>query len=293
MRIIKDALAAPRTLSIVDQAVVSGCNFLTQIYLARQLVPGDYGRFSLALLAVLFLASFQRALITRPMDILGAAEPPAAFLGRLNALLRFLGLAIPLAVVALAGFALLFFPAAGLFIACAAYLTCFFLQEMTRRYWYALHRLDRAVQSDLLSYGGQLVGLFVVGWFWSIDGARAFLVMAATSLLAFWYDLVVGKVLRQRQSRPVKDVLREHWTMSRWLVLSVFTVWGAGQIYPLFVASLGPVAVATYAACGNITRAINLLVQAVDNYLPARAAVLLRERGILEFRRHLFKTMIG
>lgn len=290
IKILKEVIATPKALSLLDQSIVSGSNFFTLVYLGRQFDTEQYGFFSLAMIGILFLGNLQRALITRPMDLLGAAESSEYLRGRLIVLFRALCLMMPIAIALLGAFSIRFFPDPKLFVGCAAYVVCFFLQEMMRRYWYAMNSIEDALRTDLISYGGQVVGLLAVDTVWGLNGSSAFVVMAATSLAAFLYDLRVSKLGAGAVRPPMRDILRQHWRISKWLILSVFAIWGAGQVYPLLVASLGAVAVGTFAACGNIMRGVSLLVQTVDNYLPPRAAAMLHEKGAQEFRRHLLRT---
>ncbi len=291
MSILKNLVSAPHTLSLLDQSVVSGSNFFTLIYLGRQLETEQYGFFSLAMITVLFLANLQRALITRPMELLRGTESAEHFLGRLIVLFRVLCLMTLIAIALLGAFSIHFFPYLELFASCTAYVVCFFLQEMMRRYWYATNHIGGALRSDLISYGGRVAGLFSVDVLWGISGSSAFAVMAATSLAAFAWDARVSSLCAGAPRRSMRDIVRQNWRISKWLTLSVFVIWGAGQVYPLLVATLGPIAVGTFAACGNIMRGVSLLVQTVENYLPSRAAALLHEKGARAFRRHLVRTM--
>ena len=67
--------------ALADQAMVSGVYFLTGILLARYLGLEEFGRFTLAWMAVLFANSIQHAMIIAPMMSIGpkqsAAERPA------------------------------------------------------------------------------------------------------------------------------------------------------------------------------------------------------------------------
>lgn len=291
MTILKDLVATPQALSLFDQSAVSGGNFFTLIYLGRQLDTEQYGFFSLALISVLFLANLQRALITRPMELVRGTESAEHFLGRLIVLFRVLCLMTLVAIALLGVFSICFFPSPHLFASCTAYVVCFFLQETMRRYWYAINSIRDALRSDLISYGGQVAGLLAVEAIWGVTGSSAFVVMAATSLAAFVWDVRVSNLCNGVPRLSMGDIVRQNWRISKWLTLSVFVIWGAGQVYPLLVAALGPFAVGIFAACGNIMRGISLLVQTVDNYLPSRTAALLHEKGVHEFRRHLVRTV--
>ena len=57
--------------------MVSGVNFLTGILLARYLGIEEFGRFTLAWMAVLFVNSIQHAMIVSPMMSIGPKQPEA------------------------------------------------------------------------------------------------------------------------------------------------------------------------------------------------------------------------
>lgn len=290
---LQKILADPRLLALTDQGIVSAGNFLTLLFIGRQLPPEDFGLFSLAMMGILFLSNMHRALFTQPLNILGAAENPSQLGGRVLALLRAHLLAIPLAVVFLVILSLRFFPQSALLLGCATYVSCFFMQEMLRRYWYTQGRIDRALANDLLSYGGQLLVLVLADLVWKIDGSTAFLIMAATSMAAFLLGLRRMKLPATVIQRSSADIMVQHWTLSKWLMLTVLAVWGASQIYPFLLSPLGPVAVASFAACRNLLNAMGVVVQSVGNYLPVRAAALLRQQGKSRFRSHLLRNLGG
>lgn len=291
MKRIKAILAEPKILSLLDQAIVSGGNFITLIYLARHLNTEDYGFFSLAMLAVLFLSNLHRAIVTRPLDVMGAGEKPEIVLGRLIVLFKSLWLLIPVSLAILAGLSNIFFPDWSLLASCSLYLLAFFLQEMMRRYWYTIKHMHHALRSDFISYGGQVAMLILVTLYWDITTSLAFLILALTSFAAFLIDLMTLGKSHPVEKPPLAELMQQHWKFSKWLILSVFAIWSAGQIYPLLIAPLGAVAVAMFAACGNIMRIVSLVIQAVDNYLPLRAASLLKEEGIRAFQRHMNQTL--
>jgi len=54
----------PKTMVLVDQAIISGGSFITNVIIARKLGPADYGLYSIVVLAQLFILSLQQAGIT-------------------------------------------------------------------------------------------------------------------------------------------------------------------------------------------------------------------------------------
>lgn len=61
-------------VALLDQAMVSGTNFLTGILFARFLGVEEFGRFTLTWMAVLFINSIQMAMITVPMMSIGPKQ---------------------------------------------------------------------------------------------------------------------------------------------------------------------------------------------------------------------------
>src|SRR5215213_7856958 len=59
---------------ITDQALLSACNFLTLILIARETSAHDFGSYALALAIVTFVMSIQSALLNKPFVVLSASR---------------------------------------------------------------------------------------------------------------------------------------------------------------------------------------------------------------------------
>ena len=288
---IRKLLASPKMLALADQVIVSASNFLTTLIAARLLPVDDFGRFSLAIMGTLFAANLHRAVFTQPMNVLGATEAMPQLASRMLALLRAQVFAIPLAAVFLGVLSYKLFPELGLLLAVVAYIASYFLQELLRRYWYTRGQQKRALFNDMISYGGQLLVLITAQALWGLSGAGIFAVMGATSLLAFVVGLRKIDMPHPVEHQPLGQVMAQHWGIAKWLILTVLAVWGAGQVYPFLIASLGPAVVATFSASRNILNVVGILVQSFGNYLPGRAALLLKQQGKFALRKHMLRTL--
>lgn len=289
--VLRRLQASPRMMALADQVIVSACNFFTTLITARLLSVEGFGQFSLALMGTLFAANLHRAVLTQPMNILGATEGPPQLAGRMLALLKSHVYAIPLATCFIAILSYHLFPSVAMFVAVLWYLAGFFLQELLRRYWYVRGQLGNAFTNDLVSYGGQLLVMLLVELIWGLNRSNVFVAMGLTSWLGFFIGLAKVDWPRPLVSPPLWQILSQHWRIARWLVLTVLAVWGAGQVYPFLIASLGPVVVATFSASRNVLNVIGILVQSFSNYLPSRAALLLKEQGKAALRRHMLVTL--
>jgi|GEM_PF-1954522 len=67
MRVSFSVLSNPRVLALVEQAILSGTNFLVFLYCARILDREEWGVFAFGYSAVIFVQGFQRALVIIPM----------------------------------------------------------------------------------------------------------------------------------------------------------------------------------------------------------------------------------
>ncbi len=288
---IRSVLRSKGAVVAADQAIVSGCSFLTTLVAARALTVESFGEFSLALLGTLFLSNLHRAVFTQPMNVLGATDSVERLSSRLRAQLRAHTVAFPLAGIFLAALATWFFPSAALWAAAVFNACALFLQDTLRRYWYTRGEIRHALANDVLSYSGQLLALATLLVLGYVNAVTVFLAMGASSLIAFVLGVRTLPVERSASDFTVASMLAEHWPMARWLVLTALAVWGAGQVYPFLVAPLGPEVVAGFAACRNLLNAVGPIIQSLGNYVPSRIAALLASGNGRAVSQHL-QTML-
>lgn len=290
-------LGSEKFLAFADQALVSGCNFILLIYVGKNLPAMQFGLFSLAMLLISFLSGFHRALLTRPMEILGIKEDELRMHSRhMAVLLANIGVA-PICVSLLVFVSIFLINDPEIIVSASICLISSFFQDTMRRYWYCTKNLKHALLSDTISYGGQTIVTLIFIEKYTLSAETIFVIMAVTSLVAFFIDLIILRRKRRILNRDLprlsmSQVLKEHWTISKWICLSILVIWSSAQVYPIFISYLGTAAVASYAACGILLRAVNLPVQVVDNYLPLQVSRILKENGVEELKQHL-KVTIG
>jgi O-antigen/teichoic acid export membrane protein len=112
--------------------------------------------------------------------------------------------------------------------------------------------------------------------------------LGATSLLAVIVAPMQGLHLRLRDSGAVWPRVVQHWSFGSWLILGVFAIWGAGQLYPFMLKmTAGEIAVGALLASRNLLNAIGVLIQSINSYLPSRAKVVFEARGTDALGRYL------
>ncbi len=265
-------------LPIADQALVSGANFLTVVFIARALGPGAFGVFSLAWLVVLIFASIQFALISAPMLSIGPKQTDGARPAYLAVV--FLQQAIFAAgtfvVVAVAvAISAKFAPQWGvgqLIMPIALGAAAYQVKDFLRRYFFLVGRGWAALSVDITSYCGQVA---IVAWFFmsgSLSASSALWIIVATSSAGIF----VGSLLVQQltwSELPFREVTRRHWRFARWLAADAVLQLSGGYFYVIAAgAVLGPTAVGALRAAQNLMGANQVITLGLQNILPANAS---------------------
>lgn len=280
--------------ALVDQALVSGANFLTTVALTRLLGLDGLGVYALAWMTALFANGLLVAGIVSPMLSIGpklehevsgeyhgaVVVHAAAFSAAIGALL-YAGakvLAWLLPSPAIAGLAL------PLAVAAAA----FQLQDFLRRYFIAHQRVGEALLNDGLSYFGQLA---VLAWAFSLPTftvAQALWIVGATSLIAVAVGL--SRIGRLRWSRSaIQAAAQRNWGSGKWLIGSVLVQWCSGnQLFTITAAAVfGPAAAGVMRASQNIAGVMHVLYQGLENVVPAEAARRFSREGTIALHAYL------
>ena len=265
-------------LSITDQMVSSGSNFATTLILARLLGKHEFGLFVLANTVLLLVASAQNALIWQPLMLRGAMldkHAVGSFL-RANVVIQSVLLVTGSAVIAIVG--LLWKPLRPVMVPLAVASALYGAQEFFRRVLYTRGRVGSAVVNDVVSYGLQAVGVWVLAWRVGVSVGTALWVVGLTSLLG----VILGAwQLREYWARGMDDlrsVVRANFEIGKWITAVVMLDTVSIYAYPALVAAL--VDLQETAALGVITQVLAplvLLIRPLDSYYtPAAARALVR-----------------
>jgi O-antigen/teichoic acid export membrane protein len=269
-----------------DQALISGINFLTGLLLARYLGLAEFGRFTLAWMAVEFLLMFQQSLIVAPMMSIGPkteAFRQRVYFGAvvvqqgaftiLSACLFFIVVQMVSVLKPEWGLDGLILP-----LLCAGLAAQ--LQNFFRRYLFTRERGDRAFLIDLLRYFGQLAVFVPLFLTVKLDAADCLWVIAATSALS----VAVGGFFLEAftwDTAAFRNVLRRHWDFAKWLLSSEIMQWGTTNLF-LAVAGgiLGTAAVGAIRAAQLILGVCNIMIFGMENFALVRAARHFSEDGV-------------
>ncbi len=258
--------------ALADHAMVSGTNFLTGILLARYLGLEEFGRFTLAWMAVLFVNNIQHAMIISPMMSIGPIQPEAespAYFGAV--VVQQICFAVLTFILFIFGVRMsgVFFPewcVEGLAFPLACTASIFQLQNFLRRYFFTRKRAVTAFANDAVTYLGRLAGLaWLFWWYRSNDIAEVLWVITASYAIA---TAIGSPGLRGLVWRAQHwfSVAKRNWRFARWLVASAVLQWGIGNFFLIVVASvMGAPAVGGYRAVQNIIGVTHILLFGLEN----------------------------
>ena len=292
------------TVSVVDQGLVSGSNFVLNILLAAWLSPSEYGEFAIAQSAFLFLAGFHNSLFLEPVSVLG----PASYQDRMAPyfkLLFYLQLVLSL-ILALAatliGFGLTFenlslglafwgMSAAMLFLLAFLYL---------RRICYVRTRPDWAAKASALYAGILLLGLVLLHiqglasplWAFGLMGFAA--AAASTALLLTLHRSKEMAAVGGHIDMMMKNVVRDHWRYGRWFIGTTFFYWFSGPAYVPIVAAIGGTAEAgIFRAVQNLFLPLAQVQVALTSLLLPRMSARRLVHGTGDLVRIMGYTTVG
>ncbi len=286
--------------ALADQAMVSGVNFFTGILLARYLGLEEYGRFSLAWMAVLLCNSFQQAGIIAPMMSIGPKqknEDRQAYYGTLFLHQLLWSATCFFALWFAAWVTGLLFPdwnTGSIALPLAAALFTWQFQDFIRRYFFVTDELGQAFLNDAISYLSQLFLLFFLFRIMSLDAPMVLWLISGTSAAAIVIGLLkIGFISTTRNM--FNETSKKHWDFSKWMIASAMMQWISGNFYLVIAGGLlGPVAVGGVKAAQNIIGVTHVLFQAMENFAPSRAAKELSSGGIAAMSAYLRKlTLVG
>lgn len=281
-------------LALADQGLVSGASFLFTILLARFLGVEAFGRFTLLWITVLFVNSLQFAAVLQPMMSIGVKQVESEMPAYYGAVIcqqlmmsaaAFVALLVGVEVGAIVvpdwGIRSLALPLGVAMFAGQA-------QDFFRRYLFVRGRPLVALANDGIRYLGQMALLYAVN---ELSGAltivMALWVMSAAAMLGTVHGVLCLEKLTLRVD-ALRKTIRRHWQLARWLIPSMVMSWCTSQVYLLMAgAVLGAATVGVLRAAQTIFGVIDVLVFALDNFMPAHASEIFHRQGSIALHRHL------
>ena len=273
--------------AVLDQALISGSNFVVSILLARWLVPEQYGAFAVAFGFFILLSLVYGSLVLEPMAVFGGSSYRDNLRGYLRSLI-WIHVAMTAAIAAAFGASALIAwkvaPAGGLGGALAGVTIaspCVLLFWLARRSFYLELSPAKAALGALVYFTISLSLLFVVYRKGALSPFSAFVLVGVAALATGIYLLVrlLAELRRDNFDRPIREIWRRHWRYGRWALLSCVASWIPANIYYPLLGSFRTMAQSgELKALMNFTLPVEQVKLALGLlFLPYAASVLGRE----------------
>src|SRR5262249_27964411 len=262
-------------VTTVDQCFASASNFAVGVIVARIAGASGLGAYSVAYTVWLALAATHRAMVTDPMSIENDARHGDASLRLQAGVAAELALAAFLAA-AVAGISVAVMTIGQRDVGIALFTLAFFLAPLILQdYWRWVGFMQGRPTQSLLNdtvfncvQAAMLIALILCG-----------LGSAPVAIAAWGIGAVAGALYGFRQFSVAPSIrgwlvmVRSRWHMSRWLIASGITGWGASQAYPILAApAIGSAGLGGLRAPQSLTPGPSLgLLQARGNIRLPRA----------------------
>ena len=246
-------------LSVADQVLFSGSNFLVNILLARWLVPDAYGAFAIAFSLYLAFAGVVCSLTLDPMLIYGSTDFRQQiddYLSRVS----YGHLAISLMVA-------LVFVGIGPFVGeltrktllgAAAALPFMLMVWFVRRALYAKTRIAHAVVISGLYALVLMAGVCLLKWSGALSSASVYLAFILASLGCVLYYRLVAMYRAPEpdtQPCPLKTIINKHWNYGKWIILASMASSVSTLLYPAMLGMVSRIEdAAVYKGIQNLTQ---------------------------------------
>ena len=274
-----------RIITLVDQMVFSGTNFLMTLILTQICTPYEFGKYSFVFMLMLFgLTPFRNftvmAMMANPLQY-----QPRRYLG--STLILAGGISVAFSII-LAVFLFLFSAkyeiqdaSWSIFVFCLSR----YMVDLPRGYFFTYKKPQLSLLVDsctticiaTMLYQNHIGGLSYIG---------ALNILSTSYLVSFFLGMLIA---RPNMNINI-DAIYTNLKFGRWLCFTGIFMWFNGN-FLLMIASnyLGTFVVGALRAINNLFGPIAILLQVIENYVPVRAATILCQEGHRAMGAYLLK----
>jgi len=261
-------------LPYIDQAIVSGSNFVLGLLLVRFLGLEQYGIFMVGWMAVLFLLSLHQSFFTKPMLTFSAeaeGKELQKYLSNLWIIQWMMGWGVLAPLVAIASFFNPFEVPLDIF---PMFVLSFFymLQDFGRKYFFINKNYLGAVWSDIKVYGFIFSNLLIFNYLEQLSLQSLTIIMTVGYILGltskhFWnlsFNFKVNEII---------PTIKRHYHFSIWLLGTSVMQWFSSNFFIVAAAGvLGASAVGILRIGQNIIGLTHVLFLGMENVIPTEAS---------------------
>ena len=278
---------------LLDQAVVSGGNFLLGILLTRFLGLEQYGIYALLWMVVLAALSFNQSFITQPLLSIGPqydTEKKEKYINHLHVVQISFALVAALITAVVLWFGNWFeivLPSSDLLFVLPAVVGTHLLYDFYRKVNFLNEQMRKAFWMDATLYTIMLGGVSFLAFRQMISVSYSLWMIlfgqVVITLLGF-VSLIDFSIKRD----ILNKVFTKHWSYSKWLVGTSLLQWFSGNFFIIAGASvLGAFAVGVIRMVQNVMGLTHILFLAMENVVPVKAAQQLKDSGVGAMKKYL------
>ncbi|MBX9826013.1 MAG: hypothetical protein K2Y27_13585 [Xanthobacteraceae bacterium] len=285
-------------MTIADQAIVSGTNFLTTVLIGRFAALSELGLYILGMSILTAILCVQESLITQPYTINRHKDvmTPAQHTGAALVLgIMFSAMSV-LVIVGIASgvsgldrspeFTALIWTLAGIgpFV---------LVREFGRQTEFGHLNPAKALMMDIAAAVTQIATLAWLGWSGRMSAITALAASAAGCAVAgaIWCLLFRRAAAFDRSRLPT--AMKQSWNLGKWLLANqVILVAQANVSIWMLAAIAGTTDTGIYAACVSVVSLSNPVVLGLSNLLLAKAAASFKDGGPARLRRETRKDAL-
>ena len=288
------------SVSLVDQIVVSGTNFITTVLVGRNGGPEELANYALCFTLVIIIFSVLETLIAMPYTIYANRLEGAARAGYRGAVLLQSGLLSVLAALLLAGWGMAISIGFGpqglgpvLYVLSTA-IPFYILKEFARQLSFAHLNSKTALQLDLCAGTLQIACIATLAAVGLLSAVTAFVAIGAANAGVALTWLILSRNDFVVQRNQILPVIRRNLSFGGWILAGRIVGQLNSDILVLWLMAfvLGNKATGIFAACTTIVRMSNPFVLGMGQVLTPRVTQAFAAGGLPEVRRVARKAAI-
>lgn len=285
----------PTLHGFIDQGIVSGLNFILAVILIKNFGLPVFGDYSALWLIFLFTLSLFQVFINLPgMVLKTGVENPTNYLIQ-NRKIGDLLIIISTPFVIVSSFLIPtnFSNSSILLIAIAILL--YLRQDSLRKFFYSIQRNNLALMGSLLQLSILCIGYFLLFFTNVMDFNMFILLLIVGSLSAnIVYQYLFSKWVKLHHAKAFsnKKVLILNWKYAKpLLATSLLQFFSGNFIHIAVLGFLGNNALGILRMIQNILGVLHVLLLALENIIPAKAAKYFQGNEFTKYKKFVFENM--
>lgn len=282
--------------AFLDQALVSGTNFLSNILLAKYLGIEEFGVYVLIVLGILLFSSIFQSLVTVPMmNITPKTYSKREYLKVVK--LQCLGFSLLLSLIAflITNLSFVFdknWDLSNLSLLITVLIFVTLNQDFVRRYYYVKESPKLSFFSDFIRNFLFLVGTTILFLYYSLTLKKTLLLLILANVLGIipfytiYTNLSIGIV-------NFKTYFLRNWMFSKWLLASSIIQWISDNTFMLGAgAFIGATAVGAQKAAQSLFGITHIFFYTLENIVPLKIATHVRNNDRDGIQKYTIKLVL-